>query len=199
MFDSYKLVDESFMASWDYDDGQRILKINQAAREGQIPAQEAFRFYSDMETAIKRKWNDQAIHDFMIPIEASYKFDKLTDYGLSLICALAVGKNASLVSHMGVGDGTGTTFDYQDTLYAEKLRYSIGEKGYYDSLGKTIRFHVTYDVMEPSYTFSEVGLFNNSTLGAGPLIARAVFDPAVSHTSGQNYITANYLISTLSA
>lgn len=199
-YDTYKITDESFLATWNYEDGQKILKINEAARAGQLTPEEVFRFHEDMEKTIRARWNDKRSgFEFVEPMDVSYKFDKITDYGLSLFCALAVGKSATPVSHMGIGDGSGATFDYQDVLYAEKLRYALGEKGYFDALGRTIRFHVTYDIMEPSYTFTELGLFNNPTPGAGPLVARAVFDPGVSHTSGVNYITANYLISTLSA
>lgn len=200
IYDSYKIIDESYLASWNKADGQKILLVNEAARTGHITVEEAFKFYRDMETAIKRKWNDQSSnYEFIQPLAASYKFDKITEYGLSLFCALAVGKSAKIISHMGIGDGVGPTFDYQDVLYAEKIRYAVGEKGYFNSLGRSIRFHVTFDIMEPSYTFSEAGLFNNGTLGAGPMIARASFDPAVEHTSGYNYITSNYLINTLSA
>ena len=186
------------MAAWSKEDGQKIIQITKACREGAIDEVRAHKFFSLMEDSIKRKWNDQTTVSEYEPLAASYKYDKLTEYGLSLFCALAVGKSVKIVSHMGIGDGSGPTFDYQDTLYAEKLRYAIGEQGYYNSLGRTIRFHVTYDIMSPSYTFTEAGLFNNPVLGAGPLVARAGFDPAIEHTSGYNYVTSNYIISTLS-
>lgn len=198
--DHLTLIDEGFLASWDEKTGERIWKHIQAAKLGYISTEQIFNLldYLDMET--KRKWNDQHGGYYAAePLDASYKYDKITDYGLSLFCALIVGKTAPLISHMGIGDGAGDTYDYQDTLYSEKVRLAFADQGYINSLGRTLRFHMTYDIMMASATFTEIGLFNNPNLGVGPLVARSVFDPGVAHTSGFNYITGSYLISTLSA
>ena len=124
---------------------------------------------------------------------------RITDYGLTLFCGRIVGKSLPLISHMGIGDGVGETYEYQDTLFAEKVRYAFGADGYINALGRTLRFHMTYDIMMSQATFTEIGLFNNPDLGVGPLIARSVFNPGISHDPGVNYITGSYLISTLSA
>lgn len=198
--DTYKLIDEGFLASWDLHAGERIAKITQAARYGYIDDITASKYFDDINDTIKRTWNDQTLHSHQIaPIDAAYKYDKITDYGLSLFCSLIVGKSVPLVSHMGIGDGSGDTYDYQDTLYAEKVRYAFGDQGYINSLGRTLRFHMTYDIMLSSATYTEIGLFNNPNIGVGPMIARSVFNPGIVHTSGFNYITGSYLISTLSA
>lgn len=198
--DKATFIDEGFLASWDESTGNRIQNITTAARLGYIDEDVAARFFDNVNDSIRRTWNDQTLRPEQIaPIEASYKYDKITDYGLSLFCSLIVGKSVPLISHMGIGDGTGATYDYQDTLYAEKVRYAFSEEGYINSLGRTLRFHMTYDIMLASATFSEIGLFNNPNLGVGPLIARSTFDPGVDHVSGFNYITGSYLISTLSA
>jgi len=198
--DYWKLVDEGFLASWNKHDGEIITNRIRAAKLGYIDESKIFDFMTYLDADSKRKWNDQR-SGYVIgePIEASYKYDKITDYGLSLFCALIVGKTAPLISHMGIGDGAGDTYDYQDTLYAEKVRQAFSDQGYINSLGRTLRFHMTYDIMMASATFTEIGLFNNEHIGVGPLIARSVFDPGVEHTSGFNYITGSYLISTLSA
>jgi len=198
--DKAQFIDEGFLASWDEQAGKRISKITQAARYGYIDDITASKYFDDINDSIRRTWNDQTLHSHQIaPIEAAYKYDKITDYGLSLFCSLIVGKSVPLVSHMGIGDGAGDTYDYQDTLYAEKVRYAFDEEGYINSLGRTLRFHMTYDIMLASATFTEIGLFNNPNIGVGPLVARSVFNPGVIHTSGFNYITGSYLISTLSA
>lgn len=197
--DHWKLIDEGFLASWDQFDGQVIKDFTLACHLGYISDETGAEFFDSINTTVKRKWNDQKGGYGLEPLEASYKYDKITDYGLSLFCALIVGKTAPLISHMGIGDGTGDTYDYQDTLYAEKVRLAFSDQGYINSLGRTLRFHMTYDIMMASATFTEIGLFNNEHMGVGPLVARSVFDPGVEHTSGFNYITGSYLISTLSA
>jgi hypothetical protein len=167
---------------------------------GYLDEPTASHYLDNINDTVKRVYYDKTLKPEQIePLEASYKYDKITDYGLSLICALIVGKSVPLISHMGIGDGTGDSFDYQDTLYAEKVRYAFADQGYINSLGRTLRFHMTFDIMLASADYSEIGLFNNPTLGTGPLVARSVFNPSVSHTSGFNYITGSYLISTLSA
>jgi hypothetical protein len=198
--DKAKFLDEGFLASWDLHAGERISKITKAARLGYLDDITASKYFDDINDSIRRTWNDQTLQPQQIaPIEASYKYDKITDYGLSLFCSLIVGKSVPYISHMGIGDGSGATYDYQDTLYAEKVRYAFGDEGYINSLGRTLRFHMTYDIMLASATYTEIGLFNNPNIGVGPLVARSTFDPGVIHTSGFNYITGSYLISTLSA
>lgn len=198
--DDVRLVDEGFLASWDEDTGERIKNITHGARLGYYDDVYVAKFFDNLNDSIKRKYNDQTLKPEQVePLEASYKYDKITDYGLSLFCALIVGKSAPLISHMGIGDGAGDSYDYQDTLYAEKVRLAFTDQGYINSLGRTLRFHMTYDIMMASATFTEIGLFNNPNLGVGPLIARSVFDPGVEHVSGFNYITGSYLITTLSA
>lgn len=198
--DHWKLLDEAFIATWDEKDGKQIQDFTKACKLGYVSPESAASFFDHLNHTVKRKWNDQTItSNNLNPIEASYKYDKITDYGLSLFCALIVGKTAPLISHMGIGDGAGDTYDYQDTLYSEKVRLAFADQGYINSLGRTLRFHMTYDIMMASATFTEIGLFNNPNLGVGPLVARSVFDPGVVHTSGFNYITGSYLISTLSA
>lgn len=199
-YDAVKLVDEGFLASWDKVTAKIITDKTTAFRLGYLTEDQAITFFTSLDNEVKRKWNDQRF-GYVIgePIEASYKYDKITDYGLSLFCALIVGKTAPLISHMGIGDGAGDTYDYQDTLSAEKVRLAFSDQGYINSLGRTLRFHMTYDIMMASATFTEIGLFNNEHMGVGPLVARSVFDPGVEHTSGFNYITGSYLISTLSA
>lgn len=198
--DYVKLVDEGFLASWDQRDGEIIKNFTEACRLGYASAETAALFFDNVNNIIMRKWNDQTPLSGQIePLECSYRYDKITDYGLSLFCSLIAGKSVPLISHMGIGDGTGDTYDYQDTLYAEKVRLAFSESGYINSLGRTLRFHMTFDIMLPSATFTEIGLFNNPNLGVGPLIGRSTFNPGVIHTSGSNYITGSYLISTLSA
>jgi len=198
--DYYKLIDEGFLASWDDQAGERIKNLTTAARLGYLDEIQAKHFFDNIDDAIRRTWNDQTLRPEQIePIEASYKFDKITDYGLTLFCNLIVGKTGNYVSHMGIGDGLGTTYEYQNVLFAEKERYAFGDAGYINSLGRSLRYHMTFDIMEASANFSEIGLFNTGVLNTGPLIARSVFDPAVVHTSGFNYITGSYLITTLSA
>lgn len=200
-YDAVKLVDEGFLASWDERDAKIIKDFTLACHLGYVSDETGAKFFDNINNSIKRKWDDHKTpkSGMMEPYDASYKYDKITDYGLSLFCALIVGKTAPLISHMGIGDGAGDTYDYQDTLYAEKVRLAFSDQGYINSLGRTLRFHMTYDIMMASATFTEIGLFNNEHMGVGPLIARSVFDPGVEHTSGFNYITGSYLISTLSA
>jgi hypothetical protein len=198
--DFYTLQDEGFIASWDKQTGERIQKVTQAARLGYLDEIQAKHFFDNIDDTIRRTWYDQTLKPEQIaPIEASYKFDKITDYGLTLFCNLIVGKTGNYISHMGIGDGLGTTYEYQDVLFAEKVRYAFGDAGYINSLGRSLRYHMTFDIMEASANYSEIGLFNTSVLNTGPMIARSVFDPAVVHTSGFNYITGSYLITTLSA
>lgn len=199
-YDNCKWLDESFLAAWDKDTGERIANITRAAKLGYIDEITAAKYFDNLNDTVKRTWNDQTLLPEQIePLQASYKYDKITDYGLSLFCALIVGKTVPLISHMGIGDGAGDTYDYQDTLFAEKVRYAFDDAGYINSLGRTLRFHMTYDIMLASATFTELGLFNNEVLGVGPLIARSVFNPGIDHTSGFNYVTGSYLINTLSA
>jgi len=198
--DHWKLIDEAFIATWNEEQGQIIKDFTRACHLGYVSDEQGALFFDNVNDSIRRTWNDQTLKPgHFEPMDASYKYDKITDYGLSLFCALIVGKTAPLISHMGIGDGAGDTYDYQDTLYSEKVRLAFADQGYINSLGRTLRFHMTYDIMMASATFTEIGLFNNANLGVGPLVARSVFDPGVVHTSGFNYITGSYLISTLSA
>lgn len=198
--DSVKLVDEGFLASWDPFAGKQIRKTITAARLGYIDEQTAAKYLDSLNDTVKRSWNDQTLlPEQLEPLQASYKYDKITDYGLSLFCGLIAGKSLPLISHIGIGDGVGETYDYQDTLFAERVRLALADTGYSNSQGRTLRFFNTYDIMMASATFTELGLFNNPHIGVGPLIARSVFSPGVEHVSGFNYITASYLINTLSA
>lgn len=198
--DEAKFIDEGFLASWDIRQGEKILGVTRACKLGYIDEHSAAKFFDNINDTVRRTWNDQTLKPEQIaPIDCAYKYDKITDYGLSLFCGLIVGKSMPLISHMGIGDGVGVTYEYQDTLFGEKVRYAFGDDGYINSLGRTLRFHMTYDIMLASATFTEIGLFNNPNLGVGPLVARSVFDPGVEHVSGFNYITGSYLISTLSA
>jgi len=183
-----------------YAPGRENTRCDSSLKLGYIDEHSAAKFFDNINDTVRRTWNDQTLKPEQIaPIDCAYKYDKITDYGLSLFCGLIVGKSMPLISHMGIGDGVGITYDYQDTLFGEKVRYAFGDEGYINSLGRTLRFHMTYDIMLASATFTEIGLFNNPNLGVGPLIARSVFDPGVEHISGFNYITGSYLISTLSA
>lgn len=198
--DYVKLIDEGYLASWDKNTGAFIKRKMQAARLGYYTVKDTFSLLSYMDEQAKRKWNDQkGGYSLLEPLAASYKFDKITDYGLSLFCAAIVGKSIQHVSHMGIGDGVGETYDYQDVMYSERVRYAFGDEGFINNLGRTLRFHMTFDIMLASATFTEIGLFNNPTLGVGPMISRSVFDPGIEHTSGYNYVTGSYLITTLSA
>jgi hypothetical protein len=198
--DHWSMIDEGFIATWNRSDGEYIKNRVKALKLGYYSDSESQQFLTHLDEITKRKWNDQkAGYELLEPIEASYKYDKITDYGLSLFCALIVGKPAKLISHMGIGDGVGETYDYQDVMYSERVRYAFGDEGYINNLGRTLRFHMTFDIMLASATFTEMGLFNNPLLGVGPMVSRSVFDPGVDHTSGYNYITGSYLITTLSA
>jgi hypothetical protein len=199
--DYWKLVDEGFLATWDKAEGEYIKNKIRALKLGYGDNEEAELFFSYLDEVTRRKWNDQhSGYGVLEPISAGWKYDKITDYGLSLFCAAIVGKSIQHVSHMGIGNGPGDTFDYQDVMYSELVRYSfVVDEGYINNLGRTIRFHMTFDIMLASATYTEIGLFNNPTLGVGPMISRSEFDPGVEHTSGYNYITGSYLITTLSA
>jgi hypothetical protein len=198
--DFYKLVDEGYIATWDKTTGRHIRYKTLAARLGYVNEVEMFNFLTLLDSNVKRKWNDQKTgYELFEPMAASYKYDKITDYGLSLFCAAIVGKPIQHVSHMGIGDGAGPTYDYQDVMYSERVRYAFGDEGYINALGRTLRFHMTFDIMLANATFTEIGLFNNPNLGVGPMISRSEFDPGVEHVSGYNYITGSYLITTLSA
>lgn len=200
--DYYKLIDETFTATWSKKDGEMIKRIYKAAREGMMDDQSAASHLSTIEFAIRRKWNDHHTNNIQLPyepLEVSYKYDGVTDYGLSLFCGLIIGKSLPHISHMAAGDGVGDTVDYQDTLISERARYAFNENGYMGSINKDMRFAMTFDILLPTFTVREIGLFNVETDNTGPLIARTNFDPGVVHTQGSNYVTVNYLLSLLSS
>lgn len=198
--DFWKLQDEAFLATWCPKDGEKIRDMTTAARYGYLDEERASRYFDNLNNGVKRIWNDQTLQEGQIePEEASYKQDMITDYGMTLFCNLIVGKFQPLISHMGIGDGTGATYGYMDVLFAEKVRLAFGQAGYINALGRTLRYQMTFDIMVPSYDFAEIGLFNTEVLGSGPLIARSVFNPVVPHVSGSNYITAAYIVTTLSS
>lgn len=199
-FEFYKLIDEGFCASWDEKTGKRIKWITYCYHQGLLTSKQMFDYFDMLEKIQLRKWNDKkGDYKEYEPLEVSYKYDGVTDYGLSLIMARFVGKEWTPVTHMGAGDGVGDTVDYQDTLVTERLRYQFNKDGFMDAIGKTARFHMTFDINAPSFTFKEIGLFNNENPNVGPLIARTTFDPGTVHTAGSNYVTASYLISCLSS
>ena len=202
--DFFSLVDQGFVATWDKNTGQAIKKRIDAARAGVLSDHQAFRYLKTLDEVTLRKYEDQTIdyhkYDGLIPLEGSYKYDKMTTYGLSLFCSLIVQKNVIPVTNMAAGDGDlETTDDYMDILAAEQIRYKFSDNGYINSLNKLIRYQMTFDILEDSFTVKEIGLFNVDTANTGPMIARTTFDPGVEHVYGENYFTCSYIITTLSA
>lgn len=203
-FDYFSLIDQGFVATWDKNTGAAIKRRIDAARAGVLSEHQAFNYLKTLDEVTLRKYEDQTIdyhkYNGLIPLEGSYKYDKLTTYGLSLFCSLLVQKNVIPVTNMAVGDGDlATTDDYMDILAAEQIRYKFSDNGYINSLNKLIRYQMTFDILEDSLTVKEMGLFNVDTANTGPMIARTTFDPGVEHVYGENYFTASYIITTLSA
>lgn len=202
--DFYSLVDMGFSATWDKQTGQAIKKRMQAMREGKLSESQAFTFLCLLDDVTRRKYEDKTIdyHKYqgLIPLQGSYKYDKLTSYGLSVFCGLAVQKASAIPpTHMAAGDGTGDTEDYSDILVHERSRYSFSEGGYFNSLNKTIRYNMTFDILEPTYDVTEIGLFNNGSNNVGPMISRTTFDNPIEHVYAENYFTVSYLIIAISA
>lgn len=202
--DFVSLVDQGFVATWDKNTGAAIKKRINAARAGVLSEHQAFKYLKVLDEVTIRKYEDKTIdyhkYDGLIPLEGSYKYDKMTTYGLSLFCSLIVQKNVTPVTNMAAGDGAITeTDDYMDILAAEQIRYKFSDNGYINSLNKLIRFQMTFDILEDSFDVKEIGLFNVDTANTGPMIARTTFDPGVSHVYGENYFTSSYIITTLSA
>lgn len=202
--DFWQFYDEGYTATWDKKTGDAIKKRIHAVRNGLLTDSEAFVYLRTLDDVTQRKYFDKTIdyHKYsgLVPLQGSYKKDKITTYGLSLFCGLIVQKNVIPPTNMAVGDGELTdTDDYMDILAAEQIRYKFAESGYMNSLNKLIRFQMTFDILEDSLTVREIGLFNNDNANTGPLIARTTFENPVSHVYGENYFTASYIISTLSA
>lgn len=202
--DFFSLVDQGFIASWDKNTGQAIKRRMDAARAGILSEHEAFTYLKKIDEVTIRKFEDQTIdhykYDGLIPLDGAYKYDKMTTYGLSLFCSLITQKNVIPVTNMAAGDGSETeTDDYMDILAAEQVRYKFSSDGYINSINKLIRYQMTFDILEESFTVKEIGLFNVDTANTGPMIARTTFDPGVEHVYGENYFTSSYIITTLSA
>lgn len=203
LIDYFSLVDKGITATWDLKTGQDIQRKMKAAREGLLSEIEAMEFLNLLDDVSQRKFNDQTInsikYDGFIPLNSSYKYDKITSYGLSLMCALIVQKNVAPITNMAAGEGSGDTEDYQDLLINERCRNLFAESGYINSLNKTMRFNMTFDILEPTFNVREIGLFNVDDDNLGPMISRTIFVPAVEHIYQENYFTASYLITTLSS
>lgn len=202
--DFFSLVDQGFVASWDKRTGAVIKRRMAAARQGLLTDVQTFNYLRKLDEVTVRKFEDQTIdyykYDGLIPLEGAYKYDKLTTYGLSLFCSLIVQKNVIPVTNMAAGDGEiEETDDYMDILADEQVRYKFSDNGYINSLNKLIRFQMTFDILEDSFTVKEIGLFNNDNTNTGPMISRTTFDPGVEHVYGENYFTSSYIITTLSA
>ncbi|MDR4490788.1 MAG: hypothetical protein R2685_07790 [Candidatus Nitrosocosmicus sp.] len=202
--DFWSLYDEGYTATWDRKTGEAIKKRINAVKAGLITDSEAFVYLRNLDEVTQRKYYDKTIdyhkYNGLIPLEGSYKKDKITTYGLSLFCGLIVQKNVIPPTNMAAGDGeVADTDDYMDILASEQVRYKFSDNGYMNSLNKLIRFQMTFDILEDSFTVKEIGLFNVDTANTGPMISRTTFDPGVDHVYGENYFTASYLIATLSA
>lgn len=202
--DFFSLIDQGFVATWDKNTGQAIKRRINAAKNGMLSDHQVFQYLKKIDEVTIRKYEDKTIdyhkYDGLIPLEGSYKYDKMTTYGLSLFCSLIVQKNVIPVTNMAAGDGTVTdTDDYMDILAAEQVRYKFSDNGYINSLNKLIRFQMTFDILEDSFDVTEIGLFNVDTSNTGPMISRTTFDDPVEHIYGENYFTASYIITTLSA
>lgn len=198
--DFFTLKDEGIIATWDKQTGQIIKKKEDAIRHGIYDEIQAYTFYNELDDIAKRRFYDKTIpYGSMQPLEASHKVDKVTDYGITLFFALIAGKSVANVSHMGAGDSTAATTNFMNILGNEKLRYAFSTNGYQNSVGTVLRFQMTFDILEATFTCNEIGLFNIGTANTGPMIARTLFSPGKVHTYGNDYLTASYLISGLSA
>ncbi|MDN5844791.1 MAG: hypothetical protein L0H53_00780 [Candidatus Nitrosocosmicus sp.] len=203
-FDFFSLIDQGLVASWDAKTGINIKRMMDASRMGLLPDQEVFGFLTMLDDVTARKYNDQTIdshkYDGYIPLQGAYKYDKVTTYGLSLFCALIIQKSSAIpATHMAAGDGVGATQDYDDILVSEQIRYKFADNGYINNLNKVIRFHMIFDILEPTFTVKEIGMFNVATANTGPMISRTTFDPGIVHEYGENFFTSSYLIITLSS
>lgn len=191
----WKLEDKAIMASWDYHQGQLIGKAMQMCRNRDFDDVQAHNYFRDLDEACIRKWNDQkGGYTIYEPEAVTFKEDRLTDYGLSLFFGLILKKDLPGISHMGAGDGGGDTQSYQPLLYSERVRYAFVDNGYFDATGPTMQFRMRFDIDEESFTYKEIGLFDNGSANVGPLISRTTFDTPLDHVKGVQYNTASYLI-----
>ncbi len=199
--DFYTLQDKAYVASWSQRDGEYIAEHTKLFKRGNIGEEVAMKFYSRLDYLAEQVYNDHPVRDGdLAPIEASVRYDKLTSYGLSLFCKMIVGKSTNGITYMGAGDGTtATTDDFQDVLESEQTRASFADYGYVNALNRLIRYQMTFPITTPTFELSEAGLFDNGNANVGPMIARTVFDPAISHTYGNDYVTVSYILTTVSS
>lgn len=150
---------------------------------------------------MRRKYNDQTIdpyhHDLYIPLEVSYRQDRVTFNGVSRIWNRFAGGSALGPTHLAVGAGSSNTTDDMTALEDQRAIESLGDDATMSASGSVIRFQGTFDILEDTFTMSEVGVLAGDP--GGILIGRALFDNPLLHEYGENYPSADYAIYTLTS
>lgn len=198
--DQHNIRDECYGALWDKETGFQIKNIYQHINT-HFSLEDRMKYLDKIHESIKRKWNDQTInpyhHDLYVPLEATYKRDRITFNGVSRIWTKFAGGSALGPTHLAVGAGTSPTTDDMTALENQSAIETLGSDASMSASGSVIRFQGTFDILEPTFTMSEVGVLAGDP--GGILVARALFDNPLQHDYGENYPSADYAIYTLTA
>jgi len=196
--DSWILQDNTYVATFPKEKGWIIKKLMQQAR-----VYKDSKMLDPMRIGIKRKWNGEYINTssrgtkMFEPIDVQYKKDKVTMEGMEIFNRNIMLQSQILLNWMAVGSGGSITYANQQALQSEVARADMTSDGFMNAEGLFLMWENIFDTLVPSFSCSEVGVFDVES--GGTMAARAILGAPVAHDYGNDWLYVQFFISTMSS
>lgn len=191
--DFWTLQDHTYVATFAKSDGPYIKKLLERSRiDGKA-------WLASIHWGIEKKWNGQSIDTNLMfePIDVQYKKDKVTTEGMELFNKNIMLQASVRLAYMAVGNGLGITYPNQQVLGSEVARANMDDTGFMSAEGLFLRWENIFDSLTPSFSCSEVGIFDSAV--GGTMAARALLGQAVPHDYGNDWLYVQFFIATMSS
>jgi len=192
--DFWTLQDNTYVATFARSDGpqiQRLLKLARLHKDsGWLLA---------VHNGIHKRYNDHYIipNVDIEPIQVEFKRDKVTMEGMEIFNRNIMLQSQILLNWMAVGSGGSITYANQQALQSEVARADMTSDGFMNAEGLFLMWENIFDTLVPSFSCSEVGVFDVES--GGTMAARAILGAPVSHDYGNDWLYVQFFISTMSS
>lgn len=189
-FDSIKLKDTHYLASWDVKDLPKVRKWQDRIRAEIEPAKE----FTDLFEDYLNDHRNLRIDPLQVGVDRNYI---LTWKGIAKMCRNITGQDTSTFRSGGVAVGTGSTVPqpYDTALVAEVSYIDFATNGFFDSAGVCIRYCGTFGELVATNQFKESLVRNQSASSGSTVLCRNIFPTNyIDHNSGNAGFSAAGII-----
>ena len=160
---------------------------------------------NSFENELDRYWNDQTIHDDLIPepIAQTVKFDRVLNAGRTLAALIITGERGDRFDYLALGTSQVTVTDADFRLYNEILRVNVRQNGgYISAAGAIIKHSGLMSPGEISMVVYEIGFVNMSVFDPEQMMwNRSVFpaNKGVDHNQNEDFFSITHSVYTSSS